>query len=92
MCINYHDEVPYIKNSMYALMGLTDATIVALVMYPLTYSKDWDGGYKNTKYKISYDEYRERSDILHEEFQIPVFLLGDEQHMDALSQMIIDFF
>ena len=65
MCINYHDEIPYIKNSMYTLMGLTDATIVALVMYPLTYSNDWNGVYGNAKYKISYDEYRERAETLH---------------------------
>lgn len=30
--------------------------------------------------------------MLHEEFQIPVFLLGDEQHMNDLNQIIIDFF
>ena len=30
MCINYHDEIPYIRNSLYALMGLTDATITHL--------------------------------------------------------------
>jgi len=92
MCINYHDEIPYIKNSMYTLMGLTDATIVALVMYPLTYSNDWNGVYGNAKYKISYDEYRERAETLHNELNIPVFLLGDEQHLNDLSQIIIDFF
>lgn len=92
MCINYHDEVSYIKNSMYALMGLTDATIVALVMYPLTYSNDWNGVYGNAKYKISYDEFEQRANILHKEFQIPVFLLGDERHTNDLSQVIIDFF
>ncbi len=73
-------------------MGLTDATIVALVMYPLTYSNDWNGVYGNAKYKISYDEYRERAETLHNELNIPVFLLGDEQHLNDLSQIIIDFF
>lgn len=92
MCINYYDEVSYIKNSMYALIGLTDAKIVALVMYPLTYSDDWNGVYGNEKYIISYDEYEQRADLLQREFQIPVFLLGDEQHMNDLSQIIIDFF
>ena len=27
LCINYHDEMPYIRNTMHALTGLTDADI-----------------------------------------------------------------
>lgn len=72
-------------------MGLTDAAIVALVMYPLTYSNDWNGVYGNAKYKISYDEYEQRANILHKEFQFPVFLLGDERHMNDLGQVTTDF-
>lgn len=92
ICVNYFDEVSYIKNSIFALIGLTDATIVALVMYPLTYSDGCNGVFGNTKYIISYDEYEQRANILYKEFQIPVFLLGNEKHMNDLSQEIIDFF
>jgi len=92
MCINYHDEIPYIKNSMYALMGLTDATIIAFVMYPITYSSDWSGIYGNSKHKVTNDEYKQKSDTLQDEFQIPVFMLGNKQHTNDLCKLIINFF
>lgn len=92
MCINYHDEIPYIRNSMYALMGLTDATIIAFVIYPLTYSSDWNGVYGNSRCKITYEEFKQKADILLKEFQIPVFMLGEKQHMSELCQTLIEFF
>lgn len=92
MCINYFDEIPYIKNSMYALMGLTDASIIAFVMYPITYFDDWNGVCGNAKYKITYREFQKKADILRKEFQIPVYMLGDRKHMSELCQNIIDFF
>lgn len=90
MCVNYHDEIAYIKNSICALMGLTDATIIAFVMYPITYFDDWVGG--KAERKITYEEFKQKADELHNVFQIPVFLLGEQQHMSDLCQAIIDFF
>lgn len=92
LCVNYHDEIPYIQNTMYTLMGLTDANIIAFVMYPITYSKDWNGVYGNAKYRIDYCEFEEKATILQEKFNIPVFLLGNQQHMHELCQEIIEFF
>ncbi len=92
MCINYHDEIQYIKNSIYALMGLTDANVIAFVIYPITYSSDWNGIYGNTKHKITYEEYKQKADSLLKEFQIPVYMLGDKEHINELYQTIINFF
>ena len=77
---------------MYALMGLTDATILALAMYPITYSEDWTGIYGNSKYKITYDEFNQKSEMLQKKFKIPIFMLGNIQHMNSLCQAVIDFF
>lgn len=92
LCINFHDELAYIKNSIYALMGLTDATIIAFVMYPITYSNDWNGIYGNSKRRITYEDFKQKADTLQEMFKIPVFMLGDQQHMSELCQAVIDFF
>ena len=92
MCINYHDEISYIRNSVYALMGLTDATIIALVMYPITYSDDWNGIYGNAKHRITYDEFKKKADLLLKELQIPVYFLGEKNHISDICQSIIDFF
>lgn len=92
MCVNYHDEIPYIRNTMYALKGLTDADVIAFVMYPITYSDDWNGGYRNSVHKISFLEFEEKVAVLRTEFQIPIFMLGEQQHMSDLCQIIIDYF
>ena len=92
LCINYYDEVAYIKNTMYALMGLTDADIIAFVIYPITYSEDWNGLYGNSKHKITIDEFKCKAELLMQEFHIPVYMLGDKMHMSKLCQDVIDYF
>lgn len=88
MCINYHDEVEYIQNSVYALVGLTSATIIAFVMYPMTFSNEWS----NSKRKITHEEFTQKANKLQKEFNIPVFRLGEQRHISDLCQMVIDFF
>ncbi len=92
MCVNYHDEIPYIRNSMYALMGLTDATIIAIVIYPIAYFNMENGAYNECKRGITDNEFQEKADILQKEFLIPVYMLGEQQHMSSLCQMIVDYF
>lgn len=92
LCFNYHDEIDYIRNTMYTLMGLVDSTVVALMMYPITYASDWNGVYGNSKYRISDDEFTKKADELRVEFNIPVYLLGNQKHLEDLCQNIIDFF
>ncbi len=92
MCINYHDEISYIRKSMYTLIGLTDATIIALVMFPITFSSDWNGIYGNSKYKITFEEYKEKAHHLQEEFKIPVYFLGEKKHLEKLCKVVIDYF
>lgn len=87
MCINYFDEMDYIRNSVYTLKGLTDATLIAFVMYPMTYSNDWS----NVKRKVTYEEFNEKSEALQGLFNVPVYLLGEKFEGD-LCQKIIDYF
>lgn len=92
LCVNYHDEVDYIKNTLYALKGLTDAEIVALVVYPITRAKDWNGVYGNSKYTITEEEFKNKASELEEVFHMPVYLLGNKNHLDCLCKNIIDYF
>lgn len=91
LCINYYDEIQYIRNSMYTLIGLTDATIVAFVLYPITYANGSEGG-GSLKRKITYAEFEQKADMLQKEFRIPTYLLGEKVHMSELTQAVIDFF
>ncbi len=92
LCINYYDEISYIKNSLYALMGLTGAKILAFMLYPITYTSDKNGVYGNDRYRITYQDYEKRASELFQEFKIPTFLLGNRTHMRKLCNEIIDFF
>lgn len=87
LCVNYFDEIDYIQNTVYMLKGLTDATIIAFVMNPMTLSNEWS----NLKRKITYEEFSQKAETLQEVFGIPVFLLGEES-VNELCQNIIDFF
>lgn len=91
LCVNYFDEISYIRNSLYTLIGLTDATVLALVMYPITYSSEW-GGIGTSKRNITDEEFSKRARELEDEFHTPVYLLGDEDDLSQLSENIIDFF
>lgn len=87
ICINYHDEIDYIRNTVYTLKGLTNASLIAFVMYPMTFVNEWS----NAKRKITYEEFNESAEELRRIFKVPVYLLGD-QHAENLCQDIIDFF
>ena len=92
LCVNYHDEIRHINNTVRALLGITDSSLLAFVMYPLTYSNDWTAIYGNRKRKITYEEFNKKKRILQEEFRVPVYLLGDKQHMSDLCQDVINYF
>ncbi len=87
LCINYFDEIDYIQNTVYALKGLTDATIIAFVMSPLTLLNEWS----SSKRKVTFEEFNQKAEILQEVFGISVFLLGEDS-VSELCQNIIDFF
>ncbi len=92
LCVNHYDELPYIRNSIYTLMGLTDAKIIAFVIYPLTYDIEKNGISSQLKRKITQEEFEQKKAMLLKEFNIPVYKLGEEHHIDDLCQRIIDFF
>lgn len=92
LCINYYDEVEYIRNTIYTLKGLTDAKVIALMLYPITLVKDWNGVYGISKRKVTVEEYEEKRQCLQGLFQIPVYFLGNDDHMEKLCENIIDFF
>ena len=92
LCVNLFDELSYIRNSAYALMGLTGASVIAFVVFPLTLIGDWKEVFGNSKRKITDEEFEQFADTLNKEFNKPVFLLGEKQHMEDLCREIIDFF
>lgn len=91
LCINIYDEISYIRNTIHVLQGLSDAKVVALVMYPLSFPQDLKNRY-HSRTPMSKDEFEKAAQLLYTAFNIPVYLLGDEEHMLRLYQDIVDFF
>ena len=87
ICINYHDELDYILNTVYTIKGLTDASLLAFVMYPMTFFNEWS----HAKRRITNEEFSEKKNELRKVFDVPVYLLG-EQNIENLCQNIIDYF
>lgn len=92
ICINYHDEIQYIRNTVYTLIGLTNATVIAFVIYPFKYGNNQNGIYGTLKHKLDYTEYKEKYRILLDEFNIPTFMLGNQKDVKDICDLIIDFF
>lgn len=92
LCVNIFDELSYIRNSVYALVGLTRASVVAFVVFPLTFIGDWKEVFGSSKRKITDKEFGQFADTLKKEFNKPVFLLGEKQHMEDLCREIVNFF
>ena len=88
MCVNYYDDIQYIQNSVYALMGLTDTDIVAFVVFPITYE---DSYYYGKKVAISETQFQSKAKELYDTFHVPVYLLNEEQ-ISELCNTVIDKF
>lgn len=91
LCVNIYDEISYLKNTIQVLEGLSDAKVIALVMYPLSSPLDYNRMYR-PRIPISIDEFYKAAQLLHSEFCLPVYLLGDSKHMLMLYDNIINFF
>lgn len=92
LCINFFDDLSYIENSINALIGLTKATIIAFVMHPITYVESWNGAYGKKQRYITKDEFVKKATEIEKEFNIPVHLLGDDNSMCDLVDLILNFF
>ncbi len=88
LCINIYDDINYIKNTIQVLQGLSDSKVIAFVMYPMNFLKD----VYRKRTVISWEEFKDKSKKLLDAFGLPVYLLGDQQHMQLLCNDIIEFF
>lgn len=87
LCINYFDDLDYISNTVDTLQGLTDAKVIAFVMYPLTYMNEWS----TMKRRVTIEEYAKKRSSLYEKFETPVYFMGEDT-ANELANNIIDFF
>lgn len=91
LCINYFDEISYIKNTIQALQGFSHSKVIALVMHPDKVKSDFENKLR-PKERLTLNDFDEISNSLKSELKIPVYLLGVKEHIYLLYKNIIDFF
>lgn len=91
LCVNQFDDINYIIRSIKFLEGITTGKVIALVLFPLKISENNMGfGFRNTP--MNYEEIELTKSKFTEQFNIPVYLLGDIEEMDRLFENCVDFF
>lgn len=91
LCINPYDEIHYLRRTVNFIEASVDSKVIALVVFPMNIQEDWTGIY-GAKRPLSEEAYHKLKEILYTEFHIPVYQLGNECDMTALTNTIIDFF
>lgn len=91
VCINPHDPLEYIKRTIDYLNSIDYGKVKAIVLYPKEAQLTKNGisfAYKimNKKEIDAFKEY------IFKETQIPIFTMGIEEEVKALSKLIIDVF
>jgi len=91
LCINYHDDISYIKRTIQVIESLANCSVIALCMFPLGFVSEWDL-MMNKKSIIENEKLNERKKLLVDSLGKPVLVIGDTKFQGALTNYVIDFF
>lgn len=89
LTVNPFDDFNYIKRTIMFLESAVDAKVVAIVIYPVTYTNNWTGFY-GKKSTLTSDEYTVLKNKYEKLFNIPVLSLNDD--INILKDIILDYF
>ncbi len=88
--INPDDDIDYIRNTVKYIEGVADCKVLALVMFPMKCVNDWRKSF-DIKETVSDNEFSDTSEYLREKIGLPVFRLGNSEHMRLLYNLITDY-
>ena len=91
LCINAHDEIDYIKRTIYVIESLCECKVIALMLFPVkTVNKEHQFGFTN--YIINSVEFQTIKRNVEMQIERPLFLLGDSNDLCDLTSLIIKYF
>ena len=91
LCINPHDELEYVEKTINFVNSIDEGKVMALVVYPIKAIETLSGiKYKNEAL-LEKDLYRLKNSY-NEFFELPAYVLGNEDDMESLAKQIIDWF
>lgn len=91
LCINLYDDIEYIIRTVNSMESQIDCKVIALILFPLTYINQ-NYGVFGRKRQITFSEYENLRDEIKTLIGIPVYILANEEHMNALIDNIIEHF
>jgi hypothetical protein len=91
LCINFFDELNYIKRTIMLIESLGDCKVIAAVLFPMTYSGEYAVLGTPSK-RASYEEIIEKKKTVNKMCKIPCFELGEKGDMEKLFTCIINSF
>lgn len=92
LCVNYHDELEYIKRTINTIENLLETQVIGLSLFPLTIEYNWQGIILGTKRSLSSNEIDTFKRNVKEKTNKEVYLLLKPEDMSNLKNNIIDFF
>jgi hypothetical protein len=91
LCINPYDDADYIIRSIKFLESAVDCKVLGLCVFPMSLKDDWTGMY-GQKTKITNEKFEAVKNLLSDNADIPVYLLGNESDMEKVTADIETFF
>ena len=91
LCINYYDEINYIRRSINVLEQLGECKVLGLVVFPMIPEQTWKGMYGKRR-KIRGTEAEEIKTMIIRSTGKNAYILGDSNDMKELMNKIIGFF
>lgn len=90
LCINPFDDCDYINRSVKYIESSVDCKVIALCIFPIDI--DSTSSLLNKKKVLSSEKFLELENKLNKYYKIPIYKLGDENHLNSLFETIIEYF
>lgn len=88
LCVNPDDSPEYIQRTIRAIEGVGATKVIALALYPLAFSNGWQ--IMNGSKKLINNP-TETAREIYESTKLPVFIMGDEEEVNKLSKLCIEY-
>lgn len=89
--INPDDDIEYIQNTIKYIEGAVNSKVLATVLFPLKSNGDWKSIF-GEKEKASQIFIQRKKKELENILRIPSYVLGENNEMNLLADLIIDYF
>jgi hypothetical protein len=91
LCVNYDDDLEYVKRTILSLENLTYTKVIGIGLYPFAYKNGW-GIINDKKEKVSKLDIEKKIKELDKNFNVYSFEIGNSIYEKKLVDVIENFF